>query len=142
MLLSTVYNLSCKLDAITAFVSFSLQVNLQFFCDIFHSTTPTHAFTQILILITPANPGRQRSLETALFWGIWLTVISTAINPFIYGLLARQYRMAYIYVFRLWFSKCCGFCVDPPLKDVFGEFAGAPPPTFPRTLTIKLNQDT
>ena len=113
------------------FVSFSLQVNLHFFRVIFHSTTPTHAFTQILILITQANRDRKSSLETALFWGIRLTVISTAINPFIYGLLARQYRMAYIYVFRLWFSKCCGFCVDPPLKDVFGECAGSPPPTFP-----------
>ena len=78
--------------------------------------------TQILIVITQSNPAVQSGLETALFWGIRLTVVSTAINPILYGLLARQYRMAYIYVFRLCFSKCCSCCVDPPLKDVFGEY--------------------
>ena len=92
----------------------------------FHSATLSHAFTQILIIITQADPTRQRDLETALFWGIRLTVVSTAINPFLYGLLARQYRMAYVYVFRLWLSKCCDFCVDPPLKDVFGECIDSP----------------
>ena len=98
----------------------------------FHSATLSHAFTQILIIITQADPTRQRDLETALFWGIRLTVVSTAINPFLYGLLARQYRMAYVYVFRLWLSKCCDFCVDPPLKDVFGECIDSP--THPHSL--------
>lgn len=59
-------------------------------------------------------------LEEEIFWGVRLTVISTALNPFVYGLLARQYRLAYTYVLRLWGSSCCR-CIDPPLKDVFGK---------------------
>lgn len=74
----------------------------------------------------PSRPYKTEGLETALFWGIRMTVVSTAINPFLYGLLARQCRMAYVYVFRLWLSKRCDFCVDPPLKDVFGECIDSP----------------
>ena len=58
--------------------------------------------------------------EDVLFWGIRFTVISTALNPFLYGILARQYRMAYWYVLKLCLSKCCP-CVKPPATNVFGE---------------------
>jgi len=64
--------------------------------------------------------GSGEGLETPLFWGIRFSVIVTAVNPILYGLLARQYRLAYWYVIKLTLSKCCK-CVSPPLKDVFCE---------------------
>ena len=84
-----------------------------------HSTTHTLTHSQIIIIIALARQNGD-NLEEAIFWGVRLTVISTALNPFVYGLLARQYRLAYYYVIRLWASYCCK-CVDPPLKDVFGK---------------------
>jgi len=53
-----------------------------------------------------------------LFWTIRATVISTALNPFVYGLLAQQYRGAYVYLLKKLFSKCC-FCISPPEENVF-----------------------
>ena len=85
-----------------------------------YTHTHTHTHTQVLIVIAQSD-GTEEGLDTALFWGIRLTVVSTAINPLLYGIMARQYRLAYYYVGRLWLSKCCS-CVDPPLKDIFGEF--------------------
>ena len=63
----------------------------------------------------------QEGLSLALFWGIRLSVISLALNPLLYGLLARQYRMAYLYVLRRLLFLCCPGCVNPPPKDIFGE---------------------
>lgn len=77
------------------------------------------SWTLIVSLVVVALiRGSEEGLGTALFWGIRLTVVSTAINPLLYGILARQYRLAYFYVGRLSLSKCCS-CVDPPLKDIF-----------------------
>ena len=75
---------------------------------------------QILMVIAQIK-NSQEGLSLALFWGIRLSVISLALNPLLYGLLARQYRMAYLYVLRRLFSLCCPGCVNPPLKDIFGE---------------------
>ena len=80
----------------------------------------THIHTTQGIILVALVRRNGENLEEILFWGIRLTVVSTALNPFVYGLLARQYRLAYYYVLRLWASSCCR-CVDPPLKDVFGE---------------------
>lgn len=54
----------------------------------------------------------------ALFWAIRFTVISTGINPFLYGLLCRQYRQLYIYLFRLIFHRCCD-CLHEPYYSPF-----------------------
>ena len=72
-----------------------------------------------MIILAGVIRGTNQGLQVALFWGIRLAVLSTALNPLLYGILARQYRLAYYYVIRLWCSKCC-YCVSPPLKDVFG----------------------
>ena len=87
-----------------------------------YSHTHTHSLShtqQVIIIIALARQDGN-NLEEEIFWGVRLTVISTALNPLVYGLLARQYRLAYAYVLRLWASYCCK-CIDPPLKDVFGE---------------------
>ena len=60
---------------------------------------------------------RQRE---ALFWAIRLTVVSTAINPVMYGLLCRQYRQLYIYLFRKIFSRCCA-CLRAPYYNPFSK---------------------
>ena len=86
-----------------------------------HTCTHTHTHTQVIIIIALIRQDGN-NLEEPIFWGIRLTVISTALNPLVYGLLARQYRLAYAYVLRLWASWCCR-CIDPPLKDVFGKWA-------------------
>lgn len=65
--------------------------------------------------------GSQVGLEDLLFWGIRLTVVGTLINPIIYGIFARQYRVGYMYVLRLAFSKVFS-CVDPPAKNIFGTW--------------------
>lgn len=62
----------------------------------------------------------EEPLSDAIFYGIRFTVIGLAINPFLYGLLAGQYRKAYLYVLRLILSRCCS-CVSPPKRNVFGE---------------------
>jgi hypothetical protein len=76
-----------------------------------------HFFFQILIVIAQAKGTQGQSL--VLFWGIRLSVISLALNPLLYGLLAGQYRMAYLYVLRRIFSSCCCRFVDPPVKNIF-----------------------
>lgn len=67
--------------------------------------------------------GSENGLELPIFWGIRFTVISLAINPFLYGLLARQYRLAYVYVLRKIFSVSCFCCVKSPLKNIFGNYS-------------------
>lgn len=62
----------------------------------------------------------QDPLENAIFWGIRLTIVSLAINPFLYGLMSGPYRQAYVYVLRLLFSKCCQ-CVEPPKRTGYGR---------------------
>ena len=59
------------------------------------------------------------SLETPIFLAIRFTILSLAINPFLYGLLAGQYRQAYAYVLRLLLSKCCP-CVKRPEQSIHG----------------------
>ena len=54
----------------------------------------------------------------ALFWAIRLTVISAAINPFLYGILGGRYRRVYVYYLRMLFSKCCR-CVRAPSGNPF-----------------------
>ena len=61
----------------------------------------------------------QDPIEEAIFWGIRLTIVSLAINPFLYGLLGGPYRQAYLYILRLLFSKCC-HCVEPPPRTGYG----------------------
>ena len=75
---------------------------------------------QILICVAQAK-GSEDGLSLAKFWGIRFTVISLALNPILYGLLARQYRLAYWYVLKSIFSRCCCRCVEPPETDIFGE---------------------
>ncbi len=75
-----------------------------------------------MVIIIAESRNSSDGLEDALFWGIRFSVIATAVNPLLYGLLARQYRLAYWYVIKLAFSKCCR-CVSPPLKDVFGKLS-------------------
>eukprot|EP00731_Ephydatia_muelleri_P015530 Em0008g1250a len=73
-------------------------------------------WTTIVVLIIIAQiEGTQDGLEESLFWGIRLTVISTLINPLLYGIFARQYRTAYLYILRLSFSKIFS-CVERPAK--------------------------
>ena len=81
---------------------------------------PLSLLLQILILVAQFKQSED-GLSVYMFWGIRLSVISVAINPLLYGLLARQYRMAYAYVLRRIFSCCCFCCVEPPLKDIFGK---------------------
>ena len=93
-------------------------IHYTYICTYIH-TSMSPLSLQMIIFVAQVK-GSSTELEEALFWGIRLAIISTAINPFLYGILARQYRLAYAYVLRLWLSKCC-FCISPPLKDVFGE---------------------
>lgn len=79
--------------------------------------SPSHF--QILMAIAQAEGTQGQSL--VLFWGIRLSVISLALNPLLYGLLARQYRMAYLYVLKRIFSSCCPTCVETPASNIFGE---------------------
>ena len=81
---------------------------------------PPSPCSQILIVIAQVQHS-EHGLSLALFWGIRLSVVSVAINPLLYGLLARQYLVAYFYVLRRMFSFCCPCCVEPPPKDIFGE---------------------
>ena len=71
----------------------------------------------MLILIAQAQESEE-GLAVPLFWGIRFSVISVALNPLLYGLLARQYRMAYAYVLR----KICFCCVKSPHKNIFGKY--------------------
>ncbi len=87
----------------------------------YHSHTHTHTHKQVVIVIAQAR-GSSDGLEDALFWGIRFSVIAIALNPLLYGILARQYRLAYWYVIKLVLSKCCR-CISPPLKDVFGKYS-------------------
>lgn len=75
------------------------------------------------ILIGVAQVQRsEEGLSLAMFWGIRLSVISLGLNPLLYGLLARQYRLAYLYVLRRVFSWCCSCCVQPPPKNIFSKY--------------------
>lgn len=62
--------------------------------------------------------------KEALFWSIRLTVISAAINPFLYGILGGRYRRVYTYCLRMVFSKCC-HCVRAPSRPEDNPFAHA-----------------
>lgn len=62
----------------------------------------------------------EESQREALFWAIRFTVLSTAINPIMYGLFCRQYRQLYIYLFRKIFSRCCS-CVRAPYYSPFSK---------------------
>jgi len=64
------------------------------------------------------DPDDTECISDILFWTIRATVISTALNPLLYGFLAKQYRNAYKYLLRTLFSKYCT-CVDPPQESVF-----------------------
>ena len=70
------------------------------------------------IITDPDQRECTKNIEDILFWTIRTTVISTALNPLLYGFLAQQYRGAYVYLLKLLFSKCC-LCVSPPTKNVF-----------------------
>lgn len=61
------------------------------------------------------------TLETLSFWAIRCTVVSLAINPFLYGLLAGQYRQVYVYLIKLVLNKCCPCCVKKPEQNIHGE---------------------
>ncbi len=92
------------------------------FCTLSICTCPPHPITphpQVVIIIAEVQQSSE-GLEDAIFWGIRFSVIATAVNPLLYGILARQYRLAHWYVIKLVLSKFCR-CVSPPLKDVFGE---------------------
>lgn len=110
----TVYSVHCCI-CLLILISLSSFPLPPFFPQSLHSLLP-----QVLILVAQFTRSED-NLSLYMFWGIRLSVISVAINPFLYGLLARQYRMAYVYVLRRIFSCCCFCCVDPPLKDVFGN---------------------
>ena len=84
------------------------------------SSLPYYNTMQVMIIIAQVNRS-QESLMEPIFWGIRLTVIGLAVNPFLYGVLAGQYRQAYAYVLRLLLSKCCA-CVNPPKRNVFGRW--------------------
>lgn len=70
------------------------------------------------IILDPDRRECTESTEGILFWTIRATVISTAINPLLYGFLAQQYRGAYIYLIKTLLSKCC-YCVSQPSENVF-----------------------
>jgi len=75
------------------------------------------------IILDPDEPKcvEEEIDQVFLFWTIRATVISTAFNPLLYGFLAKQYRTAYKYLLRVFFSKCCD-CVEPPQENIFCKY--------------------
>jgi len=69
------------------------------------------------IILDPDETECIDTIEVILFWTIRATVISTALNPLLYGFLAKQYRNAYKYLLRKLFSNCSS--VDPPQESIF-----------------------
>ena len=75
----------------------------------------SHPFKCLILFANTAENDDPHGNGEALFWTIRMTVISTAINPFLYGILGGRYRKVYAYCFRAVFSKCCR-CVRPPTR--------------------------
>ena len=73
------------------------------------------------IILDPDEMECIETIETVLFWTIRATVISIALNPLLYGFLAKQYRSAYKYLLRAFFSKYCTW-IDPPPESVFCKY--------------------
>ena len=79
------------------------------------------SFTVQVLIVYAQIRGSQDMLSTRIFWAARCTIISTALNPFVYGILARRYRRAYFYAVRSVFSKCCS-CVAAPQQNAFSKF--------------------
>lgn len=78
----------------------------------------------LMLYANIANTVDPHGNKEALFWSIRFTVISAAINPFLYGILGGRYRRVYTYYLRMVFSKCCR-CVRAPSKTEDNPFTHA-----------------
>lgn len=75
----------------------------------------SHRLQCLILFANIAGTADPHGNSEALFWTIRMTVISTAINPFLYGILGGRYRRVYVYCLRAVFSKCCR-CVRAPSR--------------------------